>query len=113
MHGTSGKNYPNREAEVSAISGEIRALAKDFSCPVILLSQFNRSLEGRLNKRPIMSDLRESGALEQDASCVLFIYRDEVYDENSKAKGTTELIVTKHRGGKTGTIHCAFFGCNY
>ncbi len=112
MHGTSGKNYPNREAEVSAISGEIRALAKDFSCPVILLSQLNRSVENRPNKRPILSDLRESGALEQDASCVLFIYRDEVYDKKSKAKGIAELIVAKHRGGKTGTIRCAFVGKN-
>jgi replicative DNA helicase len=112
MHGSSGKNYPNREAEVSAISGDIRALAKDFSCPVILLSQLNRSLEGRPNKRPIMSDLRESGALEQDASCVLFIYRDEVYDEQSKAKGIAELIIAKHRGGATGTIRCAFVGKN-
>ncbi len=112
MHGSSGKNYVNREAEVSAISGEIRALAKDFNCPVILLSQLNRSVEGRPNKRPIMSDLRESGALEQDASCVLFIYRDEVYDKKSKAKGIAELIVAKHRGGKTGTIRCAFIGKN-
>jgi replicative DNA helicase len=110
MHGSTGKNYVNREAEVSAISGEIRALAKDFSCPVILLSQLNRSVENRPNKRPIMSDLRESGALEQDASCVLFIYRDEIYDKNSKAKGIAELIVAKHRGGKTGTIRCAFVG---
>ncbi len=112
MHGSSGKNYVNREAEVSAISGEIRALAKDFNCPVILLSQLNRSLEGRPNKRPILSDLRESGALEQDASCVLFIYRDDVYDKKSKAKGIAELIVAKHRGGKTGTIRCAFVGKN-
>jgi len=109
MHG-SAKQYTNREAEVSAISGEIRALAKDFACPVILLSQLNRSVENRPNKRPIMSDLRESGALEQDASCVLFIYRDEVYDENSADKGKAELIIAKHRGGQTGTIHCAFVG---
>jgi len=112
MHGSSGKNYVNREAEVSAISGEIRALAKDFACPVILLSQLNRSVEGRPNKRPILSDLRESGALEQDASCVLFIYRDDVYHEKSADKGIAELIVAKHRGGKTGTIRCAFVGEN-
>ncbi len=109
MHG-SAKHYANREAEVSAISGEIRALAKDFDCPVLLLSQLNRSLEIRPNKRPIMSDLRESGALEQDASCVMFIYRDDVYDENSEVKGMAELIIAKHRGGKTGTVHCAFIG---
>jgi replicative DNA helicase len=112
MHGSIGKNYVNREAEVSAISGEIRALAKDFNCPVILLSQLNRSVEGRPNKRPVLSDLRESGALEQDASCVLFIYRDEVYDKKSKAIGIAELIVAKHGGGKTGTIRCAFVGKN-
>ncbi len=112
MHGTIGKTYTNREAEVSAISGDIRALAKDFSCPVLLLSQLNRSVESRPNKRPIISDLRESGALEQDASCVLFIYRDDVYHPNSKDKGIAELIIAKHRGGKTGTIRCAFVGEN-
>jgi len=109
MHGSS-KHYANREAEVAAISGEIRALAKDFNCPVLLLSQLNRSLENRPNKRPILSDLRESGALEQDAACVLFIYRDEIYNENTDDKGIAELIVAKHRGGKTGTIRCAFVG---
>ena len=77
-----------------------------------MLSQLNRSVESRPNKRPIMSDLRESGALEQDASCVLFIYRDEVYNENSHNKGIAKLIVAKHRGGKTGTIRCAFVGKN-
>ena len=109
MHG-SAKHYANREAEVSAISGEIRALAKDFDCPVLLLSQLNRSVENRPNKRPIMSDLRESGALEQDAACVLFIYRDEVYHENTKDKGIAELLVAKHRGGQIGTVQCAFVG---
>ena len=79
---------------------------------MILLSQLNRSLEGRPNKRPIMSDLRESGALEQDASCVLFIYRDEIYDQQSKDKGRAELIIAKHRGGQIGTIRCAFVGEN-
>lgn len=109
MHG-SAKSYINREAEVSAISGEIRALAKDFDCPVLLLSQLNRSVETRPNKRPVMSDLRESGALEQDASCVIFIYRDEVYNANSPDKGIAELIVAKHRGGQIGTSYCAFVG---
>jgi replicative DNA helicase len=112
MHGASGKVYANREAEVAAISGDIRALAKDFNCPVILLSQLNRSVESRPNKRPIISDLRESGALEQDASCVIFIYRDEVYRPNTKDKGIAELIIAKHRGGKTGTVRCAFIGKN-
>ncbi len=112
MHGTSGKAYASREAEVSAISGDIRALAKEFNCPVLLLSQLNRSVEARPNKRPIISDLRESGALEQDASCVIFIYRDDVYHKNSKAKGTAELIIAKHRGGKTGMVRCAFIGKN-
>lgn len=106
----SAKQYVNREAEVSAISGEIRALAKDFECPILLLSQLNRSVENRPNKRPVMSDLRESGALEQDAACVLFIYRDDVYYPDSKEKGKAELIITKHRGGQTGTIYCDFIG---
>jgi replicative DNA helicase len=106
----SAKQYVNREAEVSAISGEIRALAKDFECPILLLSQLNRSVENRPNKRPVMSDLRESGALEQDAACVLFIYRDDVYYTDSKAKGKAELIIAKHRGGQTGTIYCDFIG---
>ena len=109
MHG-SRQQYPNREAEVAAISGGLRALAKDFSCPVIVLSQLNRALENRPDKRPILSDLRESGALEQDASCVIFIYRDEVYKKRSRDKGIAELIIAKHRGGKTGTIRCAFIG---
>jgi len=112
MHGASGKAYATRESEVSAISGDIRALAKDFNCPVILLSQLSRASETRPNKRPIISDLRESGALEQDASCVIFIYRDEVYHPKSKDKGVAELIIAKHRGGKTGTIRCAFVGEN-
>jgi replicative DNA helicase len=112
MHGARGKTYVNREAEVSAISGDIRALAKDFNCPVILLSQLNRSVESRPNKRPTLSDLRESGALEQDASCVIFIYRDAVYHPNSKDKNIAELIIAKHRGGKTGTVRCAFIGEN-
>ena len=106
----SRSHYPNREAEVAAISGGLRALAKDFSCPVILLSQLNRALENRPDKRPIMSDLRESGALEQDASCVIFIYRDEVYHKRSKDKGIAELIIAKHRSGEIGTIRCAFVG---
>jgi replicative DNA helicase len=112
MHGATGNNYANREAEVSAISCYIRALAKDFNCPVILLSQLNRLVESRPNKRPTLSDLRESGALEQDASCVIFIYRDEVYHPKTKAKGIAELIIAKHRGGKTGTVRCAFIGKN-
>ncbi len=110
MHGSKTKAYVNREAEMSSISGEIRALAKDFECPVILLSQLNRSVENRPNKRPVMSDLRDSGALEQDASCIMFIYRDEVYHPKSRHKGIAELLIAKHRGGKTGTIRCAFVG---
>ncbi len=110
MHGSSHRNYPNREGEVAAISSEIRAMAKDFKCPIILLSQLNRALENRPDKRPQMSDLRESGALEQDASCVIFIYRDEIYHKRTKDKGIAELIIAKHRGGKTGTIRCHFIG---
>lgn len=111
----SRQYYQNRENEIADISGEIRALAKDFACPVILLAQLNRALEGRDDKRPIMSDLRESGALEQDASCIIFIYRDDVYNQKktrrkAEDKGTAELIVAKHRGGETGTVRCKFIG---
>jgi len=109
MHGTQ-KHYANREAEVAAISGDLRALAKDFACPVIVLSQLNRALESRPDKRPIMSDLRESGALEQDAACIIFIYRDEIYHPKSRDKGIAELIIAKHRGGEIGTVRCAFIG---
>ena len=106
---TAGGSVESRLQEVSAVSRGLKALAKDLDVPVLALSQLSRAVEQRTDKRPVLSDLRESGSIEQDADIVMFIYRDEYYNhEESEQQGIAELHIAKHRNGPTGTIELAF-----
>ena len=104
-------NYgANRQQEVSDISRSLKTLAMELNVPIIALSQLSRSVEGREDKRPIMSDLRESGSIEQDADIVSFLYRDDYYNKESEKKDIAEVIIAKQRGGQTGTVELLWMG---
>ena len=107
---SSGKKVESRQLEVSEFSRHIKLLAKELECPIIALSQLNRGPEQRGDKRPMMSDLRESGSLEQDADMVILLHRDDVYEKESTRPGEADLIVAKHRNGPTRDLTVAFQG---
>ena len=105
---SSGSNAENRVQEVSQISRSLKVLARDLDVPIIAISQLSRAVEQRHDKRPILSDLRESGSIEQDADLVMFLYRDEYYNDQSEDQGLAEVILAKHRNGPVGTEKLAF-----
>jgi replicative DNA helicase len=105
---TSGTSAENRVQEVSQISRSLKVLARDLEVPILALSQLSRAVEQRHDKRPILSDLRESGSLEQDSDIVIFIYRDEYYNDESDQQGLAEIHVAKHRNGPTDTVKLSF-----